>query len=66
MRSRWRALRGGMRWTGQLVLDVSAGLWAPRGGWERAGRFHGASEGQLKEMGLQRCPVDESGVHGSR
>jgi predicted ATPase len=47
---------------GQLVLDVSAGVWASSGRWERAARFYGAAEAQRERMGLHREPVDEASL----
>jgi predicted ATPase/class 3 adenylate cyclase len=44
---------------GQFALDVTAGLAMARGAWERGVRLLGASDEQLKRMGLQREPPDE-------
>jgi tetratricopeptide (TPR) repeat protein len=50
----------GSKLVGQSVLDVSAGLAALRGEWERAARFFGAAEAQAGQTGLRRDPADEA------
>jgi hypothetical protein len=49
----------GSKSQGQFALDVTAGLAMARGAWERGVRLLGASDEQLKRMGLQREPPDE-------
>jgi tetratricopeptide (TPR) repeat protein len=49
----------GSKSQGQFALDVSAGLAMARGAWARGVRLLGASDEQLKRMGLQREPPDE-------
>ena len=49
----------GSKSQGQFALDVTAGLAMARGAWERGARLLGASDEQLKQMGLQREPPDE-------
>jgi len=48
----------GWRSQGQSAPEVAAGLTRARSGWEAGARLPGASERQLKEMGLQREPSD--------
>ncbi|MEP6942349.1 MAG: adenylate/guanylate cyclase domain-containing protein [Betaproteobacteria bacterium] len=43
----------------QFALDVTAGLGMARGAWHQGVRLLGASDEQLKRMGLQREPPDE-------
>ena len=50
----------GSKPAGQSVLEVSAGLAALRGDWERAARFYGAAEAQTAQTGLHRDPADEA------
>ncbi|MEO8754768.1 MAG: tetratricopeptide repeat protein, partial [Casimicrobiaceae bacterium] len=50
----------GSRAAGQSVLEVSSGLAALRGEWERAARFYGAAEGQGAQTGIRRDLADES------
>jgi tetratricopeptide (TPR) repeat protein len=50
----------GSKPAGQSVLDVSAGLAACLGDWERAARFYGAAEAQTGQTGLHRDPADEA------
>ena len=49
-------------WTGagQIVLEVSAGLAAFLGEWERALRLHGAAEKLRQHSGLRLEPTDEA------
>ncbi|MFN7954937.1 MAG: tetratricopeptide repeat protein [bacterium] len=49
-----------LRMTGQLVLDVCAGLAATRGEWEVTARFYGASEAERDRTDFHRDPPDES------
>src|SRR5204862_6618319 len=44
---------------GQFALDVAAGLALARRRWGAGAKLLGASETQLKQMGLQREPPDE-------
>jgi len=48
---------------GQSVLEVSAGLAARLGDWQRAAWLFGAAEAQAKQSGLQRDPADEAFVN---
>jgi predicted ATPase/class 3 adenylate cyclase len=48
----------GSKSQGQFALDVTAGLAMARGAWDRGVRLLGASDEQLKRMGLQREPPD--------
>jgi predicted ATPase/class 3 adenylate cyclase len=45
---------------GQSVLEVSAGLAALCGEWQRAAFFFGAAEAQAARTGLRRDPTDEA------
>ena len=49
----------GSKSQGQFAMDVIAGLAMARGAWDRGVRLLGASDEQLKRMGLQREPPDE-------
>jgi hypothetical protein len=44
----------------QSVLEVSCGLAALRGEWERAARFFGAAEAQTATTGIHRDPADDA------
>lgn len=50
----------GSKPAGQSVLEVSAGLAALRGEWERVARLYGAAEAQTGHTGLHRDPADEA------
>ncbi|MFN7954941.1 MAG: adenylate/guanylate cyclase domain-containing protein [bacterium] len=50
----------GVRTTGQVALDVCAGLAATIQAWETAARLYGASDAHRLRMGSQREPVDEA------
>ncbi|MEO8738493.1 MAG: tetratricopeptide repeat protein [Casimicrobiaceae bacterium] len=50
----------GSKRAGQIVFEVSAGLEALRGQWQRAARLYGAAEAQLKVMQSQREPADDA------
>ena len=45
---------------GQSVLEVSAGLAASLGQWERSAHLFGAAEAQVGQTGLHRDPADEA------
>ena len=49
----------GSKSQGQFALDVTAGLALAQGAWDQGVRLLGASDAQLKRMGLQREPPDE-------
>lgn len=49
----------GSKSQGQFALDVTAGLAMARGALDRGVRLLGASDEQMKRMGLQREPPDE-------
>ena len=50
----------GSKPAGQSVLEVCAGLEASRGNWERAARFYGMADVQIRQTGLHRDPGDEA------
>jgi predicted ATPase/class 3 adenylate cyclase/Tfp pilus assembly protein PilF len=54
------ALETGSKPVGQSVLEVSAGLAAADGEWERAALLFGAAESQHALTGLSRDPADEA------
>jgi tetratricopeptide (TPR) repeat protein len=54
------AAGSGSKITVQGALEVSAGLAAVRGEWERAACFYGAAETQMNTTGAQRDPADEA------
>jgi predicted ATPase/class 3 adenylate cyclase len=56
------AERTGDRLAGQSTLDVCTGLAALCGDQAQAARFHGMAEAQLRELGMQRDPVDRAFV----
>ena len=56
------AERTGDRLAGQSALDVCTGLAALSGDHAQAVRFHGMAEAQLRELGMQRDPVDRAFV----
>jgi len=49
----------GSKRAGQSGLEVSAGLLASSGEWERAAILFGAAEAQMAHTGLRRDPADE-------
>jgi len=50
----------GSKRLGESVLEVSAGLAVMHCEWDRAARFFGAAEAQMRTMGFQRDPGDEA------
>jgi tetratricopeptide (TPR) repeat protein len=50
----------GSKPVGQSVLEVCAGLEASRGNWERAARFYGMADMQIRQTGLHRDPGDDA------
>ena len=50
----------GSKAAGQSALEVSAGLAALQGEWERTARLFGAAEAQIAQTGLKREPADEA------
>jgi len=50
----------GSRHLGVSALEVSVGLAALDGQWERAARLHGVAEAQARDLGIQRDPADEA------
>jgi len=54
------AAETGSKQVGQCALDVSAGLGAWCGEWERAALYFGAAQAQVDETGLKRDPADEA------
>ncbi|HWZ74421.1 MAG TPA: tetratricopeptide repeat protein [Casimicrobiaceae bacterium] len=50
----------GSKPAGQSVLEVCAGLEASLGNWERAARFYGMAEMQIRQTGLHRDPGDDA------
>ena len=50
----------GSKWVGQALLNVSAGLAAFLGEWERAARFDAVSDAERTQMGIHGDPADEA------
>jgi tetratricopeptide (TPR) repeat protein len=54
------ASRSGSRQALQGALDVTAGLAASRGEWERAARSIGVADHHMQETGFRRDPADQA------